>query len=288
MALSSFRDTTFVTKNPTSIKLTSGVTAYAGGIVCIDTATGYGVVGQVKTGLVCRGIARETVENPVGGTLSVPVDEGPAWVDIYSSDSVTQANVGQPVYIYDDYRIAATDGNSQRSVAGVLLAYDAAKGALVHFGSVDGTALAAEIATREAATSALAGNLTGQHAKVNTTSNTIGSLVIQHRIAVPSSATGTVSVTLNATYGAMLITDVHFIKAGSTGGSSDTVQVTDGTYAISDAMSLNSKAAGAIVRAATLNPTYTSLAAGATLVASYTRGTTSCEGTLFVTGLRVS
>lgn len=103
-------------------------------------------------------------------------------------------------------------------------------------------------------------------------------------ISVPAGSSGTSTVYVK---GACKVIDMHFIKLGSTGGGSDTVTLTDGTYAISDALALNSKAAKAIVRMATIDTNYTTLAAGARLVANYTCGTTSCEGTMYVRAIKV-
>jgi hypothetical protein len=80
---------------------------------------------------------------------------------------------------------------------------------------------------------------------------------------------------------------VHFVKAGSTGGASDTVKLTDGTHDISSTLALSGVAAGTMARTTSISATYGTVAAGGTLVANYTNTTTSCEGTLYVTGLRV-
>jgi len=296
---------------------------YHGGIAVLYG--GYVKAGLTATGLNCVGVfdfGAETMElvidnsggNP--GDVNARVRRGVYLLDNYASDLVLVTDIGSPCYIYDDRTVARTNGSSTRSVAGTGRKVTSA-GVWVELGSVDGTALAAEITARELAATNLAKTTTpggaslvgvydsaGKYAattveaalaedadarriKVNTMNNAIGSVPVVHGITVPSGASGTVPVTLDATFGQVKIIDVHFIKAGSTGGSSDTVKLTDGTHDITDALALSTKAAGAIVRAASISTTYQTLAAGATLVASYTNSTTSCEGQLYVTCLRV-
>ena len=56
-ALTSFRDTKKdYPASVSSLALKTGVYAYAGGIACTDTNTGYGVTGTTTTGLVARGV----------------------------------------------------------------------------------------------------------------------------------------------------------------------------------------------------------------------------------------
>lgn len=322
MACSNVRDTIGLEDKTREAYLLTGVTVYKGALIVRDTATGYDKPAVTGTGLIARGIA--AMEEPsvstsgiASGTTKIRLRKGIFCLDNYVSDSCTVADRGKPCYIVDDCTVARTDGGATRSVAGTIENVDT-RGVWVLIDSVNGVALASEIASREAISTALALTTTpggasyvgvfdtagkytatnveaalaedadARRVKVNTTSNTVGSIPVIHRIAVPSGESGTVSVTLDATFGKVKIIDAHFIKDGSTGGASDTVKITDGTYDISDAMALSGKAAGAIVRAASISTTYDTLAAGATLVANYTKSTTSCEGTLYVRCLRVS
>jgi len=317
-ALASFRDTKQSNVLTLStVKLGAGKKVFAGGIVVTDTATGYGCAGKTGTGLVCRGIAMQDVDNTSGGNgaLSVGVDRRPAWLDIYGSDAVTQADVDKTVFLYDDHTIARTDGSAQRSIAGVLRAVGTL-GALVEFSETNGDQLAVETAARQALIAALALTTTpggasliglydaadkfvattveaalaeaiaGKRIAATANDATVGGVPVVHTIAVADAASGTKTVMLHATYGALKILDVHFVKAGSAGGATDSIKLTDGTHDITDSLDLNSKAAGAIVRAASVSPTYGSLAAGATLVANWTKTTNGCEGTLVITGVR--
>jgi len=269
------------------------VIAYAGGIVCTDTATGYGVVGQVKTGLVARGIARSTVDNSAGqaGDKSVAVEEGRFWFDIYASDAVTQAHVDQPVFIYDDHTIARTDGSAARSVAGVLRAVDSARGALVEVSCANQTAIAAEIAAREALEAnitdqdAMAGVLNAKSVATVADANVIGGIEVAHRIAIADAATADTDVVL--TYKTM-ITQIEVIKTGGAGGASDTVQVKNGSTAITDAMSIN-VADKIIVRPSTLDDAQMTIAAGGTLKITCTKAAAANVACIvIVRGLRVA
>lgn len=319
MALSALRDTPARTTTTRTVKLYKGVKVYQGGLVCIDTSHGYGVPASATTTLVPIGIATQTVDNTLGdsGALSVGVRSG----EIYRLNNgaagrdFTIADCGALAYTYDDATVVKSSAGA--SIAGVVEDVDSS-GVWVRIGSMNDAALtsaataASTLQTRLALTTgtygalmvglydtagkytattveaALAEDADARRLAVNTASNTIGSPVIMHRIAVPGTATGTVSVTLNATFGKILITDVHFVKAGTTGGTNDTVKLTNGSHDITDAMALNSKAAGDIVRATSISATYGTVAAGGTLVADYTNTTASCEGTLYITGLRVS
>lgn len=319
MALSALRDTPARTTTTRTVKLYTGVKIYQGAMVCVNTAHGYGVPASATTTLVPIGIATQTVDNTLGasGALSVAVKSG----EIYrlnngaAGSDFTIADCGSLAYTYDDATVVKSSAGA--SIAGVVEDVDSS-GVWVRIGSMNDAALTSaataastlqtrlalttgtygalmvglyDTATKYAATTveaALAEDADARRLAVNTTSNTIGSAVIMHRIAVPGTATGTVSVTLDATFGKILITDVHFRKAGTTGGTSDTVKLTDGTNDITDALALSSKAAGAIVRATSISATYGTVAAGGTLVANYTNTTASCEGTLYITGLRVS
>ena len=292
-ALSTFRDTKSVTLGSTTLKLGTGVIAYAGGLVCTDTATGYGVAGQVKTGLVARGIARSTVDNSAGqaGDKSVAVEEGRFWLDIYGSDPVTQANVDQPVFIYDDHTIAATDGNAARSVAGVLRAVDAARGALVEVSCANQTAMAAEIAAREALEAnladqdTLAGVLTGKSVANTANAAVIGGLEVVHRIAIADAATADTDVVLTHK---TMVTDVLVIKTAGNGGSGDTIQVKNGSTAITDAISININDK-VMARAASIDDAQQTIAAGGTLKVTCTKAAAANVACIvIVRGLRVA
>lgn len=108
-----------------TVKLATATTVYQGGIVCVDTSTGYGTPGAVSTTLIVMGIAEETVTNSgANGAKSVNVRPGVFKMVNYASDPIAQANVGAECYIFDDQTVAATDGTAARSVAGKIVQVD--------------------------------------------------------------------------------------------------------------------------------------------------------------------
>lgn len=292
-ALATFRDTKQSNVLTLStVKLGAGKKVYAGGIVVTDTATGYGCAGKTGTGLVCRGIAMETVDNTAGGVgaLSVGVDRRPAWLDIYGSDAVTQADVDKTVFLYDDHTIAKTDGTATRSIAGVLRAVGTL-GALVEFSQTNGDLLATEIAAREALEANLAdqdtlsGVLTGKSVANTANANVIGGIPVVHRIDVADGATGDVEVTLTHK---TLITDVMVIKTAGAGDTGDTITLKNVATAITDAMSI-AVADKIVVRPTTIDDAQTTITAGTNLVVTRTKASAANAACLVIVhGLRVA
>ena len=318
MALTAARDTQARTMTTRTVPLYQAVKIYQGSLVCINTAHGYGVEASVTSTLVAIGIATETVDNTNGssGDKSVPVSSGLAYCfnNGTGGSDFTAANRGALDYTYDGGTCLAAQGSG--SIAGVVEDVDSL-GVWVRIGTLADSALTAaatavstltvnlakattpggaslvgvyDVATKYAGTTVeacLAEDADARRFKVNTTSNTVGSAEIVHRITVPSGVSGTVSVTLDATFGQILVTGVKFIKVGSTGGASDVIKLTDGTHDLTNSMALSGAATGAIVLATNITQAYSTVAAGGTLVANYTNGTTSCEGVMLVTGIRV-
>lgn len=283
-ALTDFRQTpTRRPKDVFPVALGAGAIVYAGGGVCINSSTGYGVRASATTGLITRGIARDTVDNTTGaaGAKTVAVEAAVACLTNSGTNAITRSHIGQPCYWVDDQTVCNSDGASGKSVAGTISDLDS-QGVWVELCSVDGTALAAEISARSALGTAFdATNPTDQADDA-----TSSSPLVVHTIAVPGTASGSKSITLDATYGRIRVLDAFFIKAGTTGGASDTVQLLNGTNAISNALALSSVAAGSIVRASSMAQAYAEIAAGGTLKATWVNTTASCEGTLVVIGAR--
>ena len=318
MALTAPRDTQARTMTTRTVPLYRAVKIYQGSLVCINTAHGYGVEASVTSTLVAIGIAQQTVDNTNGsdGDQSVPVSSGLAYCfnNGTGGSDFTAASRGALAYTYDGGTCLASQGSG--SIAGVVEDVDTL-GVWVRVGTLADSALTAastavstltahlalattpggasyvgvyDAAGKYVATTveaALAEDADARRFAVNTTGNTVGSAEICCRITVPSGASGTVTTTLDATYGQILVTGVKFIKTGSTGGTSDTVKLTDGTHDISNALALSGVATGTITLATSIAQSYSTVAAGGTLVANYTNTTTSCQGVMFVTGLRV-
>lgn len=111
----------------TSEPLAAGAEVFAGGIVVVDTATGFAQAAAEGTGLVARGIAQEhVVGGAVDGETAVKCRHG--WHQVKNSagaDEITRAHLGQDAYLVDDETVALTDGGGTRSVAGPIVDVDA-------------------------------------------------------------------------------------------------------------------------------------------------------------------
>lgn len=108
---------------------------YAGAIVAVEltgaTSPGYATQAITSTHLACVGRANvppfnNNVINNTGGVdgaISVQVQQGVFPFNIgASADALTQADVGEIVYLVDDQTVGRTSGTSTRSIAGVLQA----------------------------------------------------------------------------------------------------------------------------------------------------------------------
>lgn len=97
----------------------------AGTIVCIN-ASGYAVGGQAATGLTYAGRAEERADNTAGddGAVIVLVRRNKAfrWLN---DGTITQAMLGQRVYVLDNRTLTGTDGGSPASEDGSTPAVEA-------------------------------------------------------------------------------------------------------------------------------------------------------------------
>lgn len=76
------------------------------------------------------GIMQRTADNSAGaaGDIVAEVETGSFFLfGGTSADALTQADVGQPVYLIDEITVGKTNGSSTRPVAGVLRAIDATR-----------------------------------------------------------------------------------------------------------------------------------------------------------------
>ena len=283
-----------------SYPVAANVKCYQGGLAAL--AAGKARPGYVATGLVAVGIfdpsgpdSLDGIMDNTGGAadaFNVRVRSGVFRFANYGSDPVVAADVGKPCYIYDDTTVAHTDGSGTRSVGGVVVKVESA-GVWVKVGSVDGTALAAEITAREALAADLAAAdgttidnmLTGHHVANTADANVIGGIEVAHRIAIADAATADTDVVLTHK---TLITQIEVIKTGGAGGASDTVQVKNGSTAITDAMSIN-VADKVIVRPSTIDDAQMTISAGGTLKVTCTKVAAANVACLvIVRGLRVA
>lgn len=132
-ALTAIRDTrTKVGKQPgmRDVALKSGYKVYAGAIVTIHTANGYGRPAFSGANQVAMGVAQKTVDNSSTGTLpgantdgglSVPVKSGAVFGPFANDEApyaVAVAHRGQVCYLLDDQTVSTN--SSSHSVAGIV------------------------------------------------------------------------------------------------------------------------------------------------------------------------
>lgn len=109
----------------TPVPVAKGELIPAGTIVCIN-ASGYAVGGQSATGLTYAGRAEERADNSAGadGAMVVPVRRKKAfrWLN---DGTITQAMLGQRVYVLDNRTLTGADGSSPASEDGKTPAVEA-------------------------------------------------------------------------------------------------------------------------------------------------------------------
>jgi hypothetical protein len=275
----------------------AAVKAFQGGIAVLSG--GYVQPGTSATGLVCVGIfdfsgdvMEGVMDNSGGapGAMNARVRGGVFRFANKSGDAVLATDAGSPCYIYDDNTVCRT--GTGKSVAGTVKRADSTW-VWVHLGSVDGTALAAEITARAALAADLAsptgttlvGVLTGTQVANVADANVIGGIQIAHRVAVADGVTADIDVVLTHK---TLVTGIEVIKGQAAGGASDTITVKNAAAAITDAMSIN-VAAKTVVRPTTIDDAQITIAAGGTLRITRTKASAANVGcTVIVRGLRVA
>lgn len=124
MALSAARDTPMMGRGGEFFEFTvaAGVTIYPGALVVLN-ASGDARPGGVATTYTAAGRAE-------AGALAgekVTVRRGIfRFGNSAAGDAITKANWGKTVYVVDDETVAATDGSTTRSAAGICRGVDAA------------------------------------------------------------------------------------------------------------------------------------------------------------------
>ncbi len=133
MPLSAERYTTKRENKHYSDPVVAAALIYAGAIVVLG-ATGFAAPGSTATGLIARGVAKDTVDNSAGadGDLNVETETGVFLLkNSAAADQITRADIGGSAYIVDDETVAKTDGGATRSIAGVIKDVNA-DGVFVH------------------------------------------------------------------------------------------------------------------------------------------------------------
>jgi hypothetical protein len=296
---------------------------YQGGLAVLN-ATGYVQPGTAATSLTAVGIFDHSgdvlngvVDNTGGadGAVNARVRQGIFCFVNRSDDLVVEADVGQFCYIYDDTTVCHT--GTSKSVAGLVRRVDA-QGVWVQIGAAFGTALAAEISSRQAISTALAltstpggaslvgiwdtaakisattvegalaENIDARRIALGTDGNTLPVPQVMISKTIANSA-GDTDVTLNATYGGIRVTNVIVEKAAasSTGGDA-TITVKNTATAITEVMALSGLTAGLVYRNTTIVPTAASIASGGILRITAAKSTGDCACTVTVYGYRVA
>lgn len=105
----------------------AGKKIYAGALTLIS-ATGLLEPGQAAVGLTCAGRSEYQADNSLGadGAITTRVRRGIfAWANSAAADAISNANIGQTVYVVDDQTVALTNGGNTRSAAGRVFLVDA-------------------------------------------------------------------------------------------------------------------------------------------------------------------
>jgi hypothetical protein len=131
--------------------MAASTTVY-GGAICLTNSSGNIKNASSPTSTdLCWGLVHAQTINSSAGVWNTPLDTlgNPFQVDTGSfyvssgtgSDQLTQANVGQPVYVINETTVGATNGGLTRPVAGVLMNIDTTQGGgyAVQFGSSKST-----------------------------------------------------------------------------------------------------------------------------------------------------
>jgi hypothetical protein len=105
-----------------AIPAAASKTFYAGAILCVSTATGYGTPGATATTLRGLGRVKAQVTSPASdGAVSVEYERGCfRYANSASGDLITRADIGATAYVVDDQTVAKTNGTNTRSAAGVI------------------------------------------------------------------------------------------------------------------------------------------------------------------------
>lgn len=126
MALTADRNTPMKDGELIEVPLAANANVFAGGIA-VANATGYAAPGSTAANLTYLGRFEAQVDNTGGadGAKSVVVRRGKAFkFKNDGADPVTQASLGKICYIVDDESVAAMDGGSTRSAAGIVFGVD--------------------------------------------------------------------------------------------------------------------------------------------------------------------
>jgi len=111
--------------------LGANVTVYAGSIALTDSSGNIKNASSPASTDTCWGLIHDVAPFPpyptssVAGTYQVEIDTGAFYLNSGTGpDQLSQANVGDVVYVINETTVGATNGSGTRPVAGVLLNVD--------------------------------------------------------------------------------------------------------------------------------------------------------------------
>ena len=126
MPLTGSRNTPHKDAECLAFPVAAGAKIFGGAMVVIN-ATGFAAPGSTSLTVKYVGRAEDNVDNSTGvdgaKTVSVRRKKVFKWANL-AGDPVAQVDVGNQVYIVDDFTVAKTNGAGTRSVAGKLLGID--------------------------------------------------------------------------------------------------------------------------------------------------------------------
>lgn len=132
-ALTKDRGTTYREGIEIEIPVYTNVVIYAGSLVCVGGAHGYAIPAADASGNILVGVAMEQADNTGGASGAINVRVRRTGVFEFAASSITQAHVGDIMYVVDDQTIDETSpGNSV--VAGRLVKYVSATKGWVDIG----------------------------------------------------------------------------------------------------------------------------------------------------------
>lgn len=105
-------------------KVAAATKLVAGAICSVVAGTGYLVNGAAALNHLVQGVVRKTVDNTAGGAgdLTGEYEYGVIeFTNSASTDEITQADFGKPVYLVDNDVAAKTSGSGTRSILGIFL-----------------------------------------------------------------------------------------------------------------------------------------------------------------------
>jgi hypothetical protein len=129
--VTSCRYGTLEAHQPIAQPLGANVTVYANSIALTDSSGNIKNASSPASTDHCWGLVAEQRPFPpnptssVAGTYNVEIDTGSFFLASGTGgDALTQANVGQSVYVINETTVGATNGSNTRPLAGTMMYYD--------------------------------------------------------------------------------------------------------------------------------------------------------------------